>query len=193
MPFITEELWHDELFGSRSEYDCCIVAQLPGIGKINTQVLSDIEMVKQAITQIRNIREEKNISPKEKLALSVKENAKVSYKNYESIISKLGNIHSFDIVSDKVVGAVSFMISTDEFYIPLADQLDPVEECAKLNKDKEYYTGFLRSVNSKLLNEKFVSNARPEIVEVELKKKADAEAKLRIIEENLTALACHLQ
>jgi valyl-tRNA synthetase len=68
-----------------------------------------------------------------------------------------------------------------------------VAECARLKKDKEYFSGFLRSVNSKLSNEKFMSNARPEIIEAELKKKADAEAKLRVIEENLTALACHLQ
>ncbi len=193
MPFITEELWHDELFGSRSEYDCCIVAQLPTIGKINTQVLADLEMVKQVITQVRNVREEKRISPKEKILLSVKESAGVPYKNYESIICKLGNVVELSIVTDKVVGAVSFMVSTDEFYMPLADQLDPVAECAKLKKDKEYFTGFLRSVNSKLLNEKFMSNARPEIIEAELKKKADTEAKLGVIEANLTALACHLQ
>jgi valyl-tRNA synthetase len=193
MPFITEELWHDELFGGRSEYDCCIVAQLPTIGKINTQVLSDIEMVKQVITQIRNIREEKRISPKEKILLSAKDNAGVSYKVYESVISKLGNISSFNIVSDKVVGAVSFMVSTDEFYVPLADQLDPIAECAKLRKDKDYYAGFLRSVNSKLSNDKFMANAKPEIVEAELKKKADAEAKLKVIDENLAALACDLQ
>jgi len=190
MPFITEELWHDELFGTRSEYDCCIVAQLPVSGKINTQVLSDVEAVKQVITQIRNIREEKRISPKEKLALSAKANSGVNYQNYQNIISKLGNISSFDTVTNKVVGAVSFMISTDEFYIPLDNQLDPVAECAKLTKDREYYIGFLRSVNSKLSNEKFMSNARPEIIEGELKKRADAEAKLKAIEESLAALAC---
>ena len=190
MPFITEELWHDELFETRSEYDCCIVAQLPVSGKINTQVLSDVEIVKQVITQIRNIREEKRISPKEKLALSAKANAGVNYQNYQNIISKLGNISSFDMVTNKVVGAVSFMISTDEFYVPLDDQLDPVAECAKLAKDREYYIGFLRSVNSKLSNEKFMSNARPEIIEGELKKRADAEAKLKAIEESLADLAC---
>lgn len=193
MPFITEELWHDGLFGMRSEYDCCIVAQLPTIGKINTQVLTDLEMVKQVITQIRNVREEKRLSPKEKILLSAKESAGVDYKNYQGIICKLGNVSEFSIVNDKIPGAVSFMVSTDQFYIPLADQLDPVAECAKLKKDQEYFTGFLRSVNSKLLNEKFMSNARPEIVEAELKKRADAEAKLRVIEANLTALACHLQ
>jgi valyl-tRNA synthetase len=192
MPFITEELWHYELFGSRSAMDCCIVAQLPSIGKLNTQVLADIEMVKQVVTQIRNIRENKQISPKEKLDISVKENGGVVYKKYSPIISKLGNISIFSNVKDKVVGAVSFMVSTDEFYIPLEERIDPVAECARLRKDKEYLTGFLRSVNSKLSNEKFMSNAKAEIIEVELKKKADAEAKLKITEENLLVLACEL-
>lgn len=192
MPFITEELWHDELFGARSEGDCCIVAQLPNYGKINTQLLAHIENVQQIITQIRNIRNNKQISPKEKLDLSVKANSGVTYQDYEAIIIKSGNINTFNIVNDKVVGAVSFMVSTDEFYVPLNETIDPVVECAKLKKEQDYLTGFLRSVNSKLENERFMSNAKPEIIEVELKKKADAEAKLAIVEENLTALACNL-
>ncbi|WP_428329008.1 valine--tRNA ligase [Mucilaginibacter sp.] len=190
MPFITEELWHDELFGERSAMDCCIVAQLPVYGQINTRLLADVEMVKQIITQIRNIRNSKQISPKEKLALSVKANSTVAYHNYELIITKLGNLNSLDIVSDKVNNAASFMVSTDEFYVPLSETLDPVAECARLQKEKEYLNGFLKSVNSKLGNERFMSNAKPEIIEVELQKKADAEAKLKILEENLVALAC---
>ncbi len=82
------------------------------------------------------------------------------------------------------------MVSTDEFYVPLTENLDPVAESIRLQKEKEYLTGFLNSVNSKLGNERFMSNAKPEIIEVELKKKADAEAKLKILEENFLALAC---
>lgn len=190
MPFITEELWHDELFGARAADDCCIVAQLPSIGKINSHILNDVELVKQVVTQVRNVREKKQLSKKEKLALSIKENATIHYKEYEAIICKLGNIGTFNTVSEKVAGAVSFMVSTDEFYMPLNDLLDAAVECEKLKKDKEYFTGFLRAVNSKLSNERFVANAKPEVVEAELKKKADAEAKLKIIEENLAALAC---
>ncbi|MDB5087630.1 MAG: valine--tRNA ligase [Mucilaginibacter sp.] len=190
MPFITEELWHDELFGERAELDCCIVAQLPKYGQINTRLLDDVENVKQIITQVRNIRNAKQISPKEKLALSVKANSGVAYKNYELIITKLGNISAFDFVADKVPQAAGFMVSTDEFYVPLNESIDPVAECAKLQKEKEYLTGFLKGVNSKLGNERFMSNAKPDIIEVELKKKADAEAKLKILEESLSALAC---
>ncbi|MDB4923172.1 valine--tRNA ligase [Mucilaginibacter sp.] len=190
MPFITEELWHDELFGERPELDCCIIAQLPKFGQINTHLLDDIEMIKQVITQVRNIRNAKQISPKEKLALSVKANSGVAYKNYELIITKLGNIGTFDFATDKIAQSAGFMVSTDEFYVPLNESIDPVAECAKLQKEKEYLNGFLKAVNSKLGNERFMSNAKPDIIEVELKKKADAEAKLKILEENLSALAC---
>jgi valyl-tRNA synthetase len=190
MPFITEELWHDELFGERQELDCCIVAQLPGVGKINTRLLDDVEIVKQIITNVRNIRNAKQIAPKEKLDLSVKANSGIAYNSYELIITKLANIGTLDFVADKVAGAAGFMVSTDEFYVPLEENIDPVEECAKLQKEKVYLTGFLNAVNSKLGNERFMANAKPEIIEVELKKKADTEAKLKILEEGLAALAC---
>ena len=190
MPFITEELWHDELFGERSADDCCIVALLPSNGQINTQLLTEVEIVKQIITQIRNVRNNKQISPKEKLELSIKENPSVNYNNYEQIIKKLGNIGSLQTVKDKLAGAVSFMVTTDEFYIPLNESIDPQAECERLQKEKEYLLGFLKSVNSKLGNEKFMANAKPDVIEIELKKKADAEAKLKTLEESLSALAC---
>lgn len=189
MPFITEELWHDELFGERSQKDCCIVAQMPEIGQINTQLLNEIETVKQVITDIRNTRNSKQISPKETLALSVKVNSGIEYTDYQLIISKLANIGEFAIVNDKVAGAVSFIVSKDEFYIPLTENIDPVAETERLNKEREYLLGFLKSVQAKLGNERFMNNAKPEIIENELKKKADAETKLKIIEENLASLA----
>ena len=190
MPFITEELWHDELFGERAELDCCIVAQLPSNGEINAQSLSSIEIIKQVIAQIRNIRNNKQLSPKETLELFVKASQSINYKLYEPIIIKLANTSPLNLVSEKVSGAISFMVNTDEFFIPLKEDIDPVAECAKLKKEKEYLDGFLRAVNSKLGNERFMSNAKPEIIEVELKKKADAEAKLKILEDNLADLAC---
>jgi len=190
MPFISEELWHDDLFGERAEFDCCIVAQLPTNGKINAQLLAEVETVKQVVTQIRNIRNDKQISPKEKLALSIKENSGISYMKYGLIIARLGNISVIDITHGKIAGAMTFMVSTDEFYVPLNESLDPVAECSRLQKEKEYLAGFLRSVNSKLGNERFMANAKPAIIEIELKKKSDAEAKLKILEENLSSLAC---
>jgi len=190
MPFITEELWHDELFGERGKMDCCIVAQLPKNGEINTQLLSATESIKQVVTQIRNVRNSKQISPKETLQLAVKSSGNINYSTYGSIISKLGNVTELTTVEDKITGAISFMVGTDEFFIPMEETIDPAVECERLKKEKEYLDGFLRSVNAKLSNERFMSNAKPDIIDNELKKKTDAEAKLKIIEENLTALAC---
>jgi valyl-tRNA synthetase len=189
MPFITEELWHDEIFGTRDELDCCIVAKMPESGQINPQLVSEIEAVKQIISGIRNIRNSKQISPKELLPLSLKANSTINYQAYIPMVIKLGNISEVSFVSEQVSGAASFMILTDEFYIPLAENIDPVAETERLQKEMEYLNGFLKSVDAKLGNERFMQNAKPDIIENEQKKKADAEAKLKLIQDSLAALA----
>jgi valyl-tRNA synthetase len=189
MPFITEELWHDEIFGNRAASDCCIVAHLPESGEVNTQLLAHVEIIKQVVTQVRNVRATKQMSPKEALALSIKDNSNTGYLPYQPIIAKLANISEFTIVDDKINGAVSFLAGTDEFFIPLNESIDPVAEAERLQKEKEYLIGFLRSVNAKLTNERFMSNAKPEVIAIEQKKKDDAEAKLKILQEGLSALA----
>ncbi|MCC8423836.1 valine--tRNA ligase [Mucilaginibacter sp. UR6-11] len=189
MPFITEELWHDELFGGRTPMDCCIVAQLPNNGEINSRLLADMESVKQVVTQVRNIRNSKQLSPKEALPLSVKSNSGVEYLSYKTILTRLANLTELVLVNDKLNGASAFLVSTDEFYVPLNENIDPVVERERLQKEKDYLTGFLKSVNAKLSNERFMSNAKPDIIEAEQKKRADAEAKLKIIEEGLSGLA----
>ncbi|GAB2693340.1 valine--tRNA ligase [Mucilaginibacter koreensis] len=189
MPFITEELWHDEVFDERSEADCCIVAQMPEIGQANTRLLNEVEVVQQLLTEIRNVRQSKQVSPKEALALAVKPASGIDFKNYISLVSKLGNLSEFTFVAEKPAGAVSFLVGTDEFYLQLGDNLDLAAETERLHKEREYLQGFLKSVNAKLSNERFVNNAKPDVVENERKKQADAEAKLKIIEENIAALA----
>lgn len=189
MPFLTEELWHDELFGTRHEMDCCIVAQLPSIGEINAQLNVEVEVVQQLITQVRNIRKSKKLSPKEALPLAIKVNSAIKYDQYSTIIKHLANISSIDYVGEALNGANSFICGTDEFFVTLNIAVDVAEETARLQKEKEYLVGFLKSVNAKLSNERFVANAKPEIVENEQKKRADAEAKLKIIEDNLNGLA----
>ena len=189
MPFLTEELWHDELFGERAEKECCIVAQLPIIGEINARLLAEIETVKDVVKSIRKVRIEKKIADKESLELLVKANSGINYLQYQAIIARLENISQFSEVTDKVEGAISFLASTDEFYIPFKEEIDPVAERERLEKEKEYLLGFLKSVNAKLNNERFMSNAKPEIIEIEQRKKADAEAKLQIIQQALDDLA----
>jgi len=189
MPFLTEELWHDELFGERAEKECCIVAQLPIIGEINARLLTEVETIKEVIAAIRNTRKAKHIADKEPLELFVKANSGINYLDYQAIIARLGNISQFAEVTDKVNGAISFLASTDEFYVPFEEEIDPVAERERLEKEKEYLLGFLKSVNAKLNNERFMSNAKPEIIDIELRKKADAEAKLQIIQKGLDDLA----
>lgn len=188
-PFITEELWHDELFGDRTDYDCCIVAQLPSIGQIDTRMVAEIEGIKQLISEVRNVRNAKQISPKEKLPLAVKVNSAVDYEQYSAIILKLANLDGIDFTDAKIPGAANFIVGTDEFYVALADNIDVDAERERLSNELVYLHGFLKSVNAKLQNERFVQNAKPEIVDNELKKKADAETKIKIIEESLLHLA----
>jgi len=190
MPFITEELWHDaEIFGERSTMDCCIVAKMPEIGAIDAQLLNETELVKEVITGIRNIRQAKQISPKESLNLFIKSNSGIGYDRFKAIISRTANVDQLEFVNEKVNDAASFRVANDELYIPLAINVDKAAEKERLEKEKEYLEGFLKSVEAKLSNERFMNNAKPEIIEIEQKKKADALAKLEIINKSLDGLA----
>ncbi|WP_374948677.1 valine--tRNA ligase [Mucilaginibacter sp.] len=188
-PFITEELWHDEIFGERDTLDCCIVAQLPTNGQVNTQLNAELEVIQQAITQIRNLRSGKGLSPNEALPIVIKTNSNIDYSTYEYIIRHVANISDIKFVDEAINGAANFIAGKDEFYIVLNMAVDVVAESVRLEKEKEYLLGFLKSVNAKLGNERFMANAKPEVIEIENRKKADAEAKLKIIEDNLVALA----
>jgi len=189
MPFITEELWHDELFGKRSEADCCIVAKMPKSGEFDAQLLEEVNAVQQVIAGVRNVRNIKQLSPKEALPLHLVANSGIDYRSYLPLLAKLANLSEVNFSEEKLTGAVGFMVLTDEFYIPLVENIDKDEEIKRLTAEKTYLEGFLKSVNAKLSNEKFVQNAKPEVVQNEQKKKADTEAKLNIVKEQLSSLA----
>lgn len=188
MPFLTEELWHDEVFGKREEMDCCIVAPYPVAGEADAVLLGEMEIVKQVISEIRNIRNSKQISPKESLPLVIKSNSPIKYDDYLGIINKLANVSDVTFSNDKVSGASSFIAGRDEFFVSLEGNIDAEAERERITKELEYLHGFLKSVTIKLSNERFVQNAKPEIVENERKKQADAEAKITILEESLKML-----
>lgn len=188
MPFITEELYHDELFGQRNELDCCIVANYPTVEEVNNSLLKEAELVKGLVSEIRNVRNTRQISPKETLELNIKVNSDVAYASWLNIVYKLANISKADFVNDKIAGAASFMVGKDEFFIPLSQNVDVEAEKERLTKELEYLQGFLKSVDAKLGNERFVQNAKPEIIQNERNKKADAESKIAIIKESLAAL-----
>lgn len=188
MPFLTEELWHDDLFAERGELDCCIVAEYPKGGAIDEQLLKDAEVIKTVVAEIRNVRNQKQISPKEALPLSLKVNSDIDYEKWLNIVFKLAHVSEAEIVNDKIAGATAFMAGKDEFFIPLTENIDVDAERIRLNADLVYLQGFLKTVDAKLSNERFVQNAKPEIIANERNKKADAEAKIKIIEESLTML-----
>ena len=189
MPFITEELWHDEAFGKRDESDCCIVAKIATVGEINARLLAEVEIVKQIIAEVRNIRNTKQISPKEKLPFIIRLNSVIDYKQYEQVLVKLGNLENIEFADNAVTGAAGFMAGTDEFFVPLGELIDTEAERTRLVAELAYLEGFLKSVNAKLQNERFVQNAKPEVVNNELNKKTDAETKIKIITESLASMA----
>lgn len=189
MPFLTEELWHDDLFAEREEMDCCIVASYPVAAKIDNNLLSDIDTIKQVISEIRNIRNTKQISPKEALSLNIKVNSSLPYQEYLTIISRLANISESNFVAEPIIGAATFMAAKDEFFVPLENNIDAEAEKERIQKEIDYLNGFLKSVEAKLSNERFVQNAKVEVVEMERRKKDDALSKLQILEAGLKSLS----
>ena len=188
MPFITEELYHDELFGEREEMDCCIVADYPKIGNTDMHLLKEAELIKELISEIRNVRNTRQISPKEALALHIKVNSTLTYEKWTNIIFKLATISEIELVNEKIAGAANFMVGNDEFFIVLNENIDLEVEKERLTKELAYLQGFLKSVDAKLSNERFVQNAKPEVIANERNKKADAESKINIITESLAVL-----
>ena len=186
MPFVTEEIWH--LLETRSEDNCIMVAQWPKISSsIDLQQLGEFEVCKELVTVIRNVRAQKQISPKEKLEIYEKSAAERAY--FDNTVVKLANLSAFRYSMEKIDGAYGFTIGTTEFFIPLSNNLNKDEERLRLNKELDYNKGFLKSVQAKLANEKFVANAKPEVLAIEKKKESDALSKIKALEEQLTSLA----
>ncbi len=198
MPFITEELWHE--LAERKEENCIIVAQWPIAKSFDKNILSQGEVAFEVITQVRTVRNAKGISPKESLPLLAKIGAE-QITPYLPIIRKLANLNNFNFVlgsNDFSSGdgtgygdtgaAASFLVGTLEFYIPLQGMVNAEREFEENLKELEYYKGFLASVMKKLSNEKFVSGAPPQVIEMERKKKADAEMKIKSLEDSLQNL-----
>ncbi len=185
MPFITEELWHE--LGKRSKRDCIIIAQWPKSDKINTLILTEATTAFEIITEIRNTRNTKNISPKDALKLVVK-GEKSGIQLFWPIIKKLSNLSEVLFSQEKFNNATSFHVQSTEFFIPLEGKIDVAKEREAILKELDYQNGFLVSVDKKLSNEKFVSGAPPAVIEAERKKKADAEAKIKALEERLRNL-----
>lgn len=184
MPFITEELWHE--LNGRSEADCIIVAPYPSPEKYEAGILAEAIVSFEIVTEIRNTRNTKGLSPKEALTLLVKKNEKLAVKSFWPVIQKLANLSHIEFVQEApVYNATGFLVRSTEFYIPLEGKVDEAREREAILKEIEYHNGFLALVDKKLSNEKFVNSAPPQVVEAERRKKADAESKIKALEESL--------
>jgi valyl-tRNA synthetase len=184
LPFITEEIWH--LLKERPQGYSIMYERAPSVKPIDKEKVNLFEQVKDVVTFIRNTRAEKQIPFKEKLTMFVKP---TDYrKDFESVIIKLGNLSEIKVISEKPEGAVSYITAAAEFYIPVGGLHNIEEEVKKLEEDLAYTQGFLESVMKKLNNEKFVSQAPAKVLDMENRKKSDAETKIRAIEERLEQL-----
>ncbi|MFM9988992.1 valine--tRNA ligase [Flavobacterium sp.] len=185
MPFLTEEIW--QIIADRRPEEALIVSTWPEMKSFNESLISDFENTIEVISGIRTIRKDKNIPFKDTIELRIVNNDKAS-TYFDSVVTKLGNISSLDYVSEKVEGALSYRVKSNEYFIPITGNIDVEAEISKLTEELNYTKGFLKSVQGKLSNEKFVAGAPEKVLEMERKKEADALAKIATIEQSLASL-----
>ena len=183
MPFITEELWHH--IYQRGEKESIMVCTLKLDEPTDSEIrlLADVELMKQVVAGVRNIRNKKNINKKEQVALEVVGANPLSALN--STIVKMANLSSFNVVDEKSAATSDFLVGTTEYAVPLGDLIDKDAEIKKIESEIKRLENFLTGVEKKLSNERFVSNAPAQVVELERKKQSDATTKLASLRENL--------
>lgn len=185
MPFVSEELWH--LIRPREEGEDIIVAEWPKSAPFESSILKDFELAQEVITNIRNIRKQNNIATKVKVELFVKKNSELDPK-YDSVITKMGNLSQLEYRTEKVSNSNSFLVGSNEYFIPFGDEVDLEAELIKLQEELEYTKGFLKSVMNKLGNDKFVAGAPEQVVAMERKKEADSREKIAILEDKIASM-----
>ena len=184
MPFVTEEVWHT--LRERPEGASIMVQHMPMSVFYDQRMLDHFAKIQEIIAGVRNIRNSKGLSPKESLELYIREND--SDTRFDNIILKVANVSKVEYVSEKVDGAISFMVGTAECFVPMSQNIDKDAELKKLQDELSYTEGFLNSVMKKLSNEKFVNGAPEKVVNIERQKKADAESKIAAIKAQIAAL-----
>jgi valyl-tRNA synthetase len=194
MPFVTEEIFHH--LREKEKGNDLAISQFGTLGALHTNVSGlPVENVlqlgnslKDAITAIRDVRNKNSMKPKETIKLCIQSDHQEDYKIVADILAKQVNAEEVNFVSDVVANSINSVVGKDKFYIQAEIAVDASVQKDQLLKDLEYQKGFLEAVNKKLANERFVQNAKPEIVENEHRKKSDAEQKIKAIEESLSAL-----
>ncbi|GAL71612.1 valyl-tRNA synthetase [Jejuia pallidilutea] len=185
MPFLTEEIW--QFIAERSPKEALIVAKWPETKAINQNLISEFDFATEVISGIRTIRKQKNIAFKDAIPFSVinNENTKITF---DAVIAKLGNLECINYVNEAVEGALTYRVKSNEYFIPMSGAIDIEAEIKKLTEELNYTEGFLKSVQKKLSNERFVNNAPEQVVASEKKKEADALAKIETIKSSLASL-----
>jgi len=183
MPFITEELWQN--ISERKAGESIMITQQPKVSAFQETILNDFEVTKSIISAIRTIRLEKNIPNKEVLELQI---LGEHDSTFDAALLKMANLSSILPSDEKAPGAASFMIGTTEYALILGNLINSEEEILKMETEINYLNGFLKSVLVKLSNERFVANAKPEVVDAERKKQADAESKIKSLQESISIL-----
>ena len=187
MPFVTEEIYH-QLSERKEGDDITIKIRSKNEWGYKPYTLQQGKLLKEIITALRDIRIKNQLKPKEDITLSIQTEDRQSYELFKSILGKQVNASEINFVEDAVAGSINTVVQKDKFFIETENELDTSAQKEQLKKDLDYQKGFLLSVEKKLGNERFVQNAKPEIIEIERKKKADAEAKIKAIEESLQGL-----
>ena len=187
MPFITEELW--QAIGQRMDGETICLVSIPTFeSDADPKLTQEMAKTRELVTQLRNLRNQRNISPKEELTLYVRTSDSAYYEKFSGLICKMGNLTGIEFVTEKPDSSISFLSNADECSIQVESVVDPEEEKKKLEEELKYLQGFLAIVEKKLGNERFVSNAPAQVIELERKKQADALAKIKSIEESLATM-----
>jgi len=187
MPFITEEIW--QLITERAQGESLMVSAMPDPETYDKKLIKQFEDVKEIVTQIRSIRKDKNIPPKEGLQLMVRSSESGSYhERFDPVIAKLANLADIRQVDEDPGNTVSFIVKNVEYYVSVGDLVNVEDEIAKLEAELEYTHGFLKSVQKKMSNERFVQHAPEQVVEKERQKMADAEGKISVLEAQIKKL-----
>ncbi|MBO9683827.1 MAG: valine--tRNA ligase [Flavisolibacter sp.] len=185
MPFVTEEIYHQ--LKDRAD-DLCVKQFAPAI-KADASVLQQGELLKQTISAIRDARVKNNIKPKDVVSLYIQTSDEKNFTAIQSILSKQVNAPAIHFIKESKPNTITVVVGSVKFFVETENELDVSSQKEQLLKDLEYQKGFLASVEKKLSNERFVQNAKPEVVELERRKKADAEQKIKALEESLAALS----
>ncbi|MFD0762427.1 valine--tRNA ligase [Lutibacter aestuarii] len=185
MPFLTEEIWQH--ITNRTSEEALIIAEYPKTIVVNEKLINEFKIASEVISGIRTIRKDKNIAFKNQLEFSVLNNDNIT-NEFDAVIEKLGNLSKINYVTEKVDGALSFRVKSNEYFIPMGSDIDIDAEKSKLEEELKYTEGFLKSVQKKLSNERFVTNAPEQVIKNERQKETDALAKIETIKASLKSL-----